>query len=124
MYVSLEDAKIPFKYEGENFELIPSFHFPNICVERMGNGKGDLVDRGGKKVLGIKYKPDFIIYDNNGNIHSIIETKGRPNDSFPIRWKLFKKLMAEEYPTVRIYKPQKQSECTTVIELILKDLKT
>ena len=39
-----------------------------------------------KKYLPIKYTPDFI-GDN-----FIIETKGRANESFPMRWKLFKKL--------------------------------
>ena len=40
-----------------------------------------------KKYLPIKYTPDFIGED------FIIETKGRANESFPIRWKLFKRLL-------------------------------
>jgi hypothetical protein len=40
-----------------------------------------------KKVLNIKYTPDFIGED------FIIETKGRANESFPLRWKMFKYLM-------------------------------
>ena len=39
-----------------------------------------------KKYLTIKYTPDFIGKD------FIIETKGRANESFPLRWKLFKRL--------------------------------
>ena len=35
-----------------------------------------------KKILNIKYTPDFIGKD------FIIETKGRANESFPLRWKL------------------------------------
>ena len=44
-----------------------------------------MVNRGNKKVLGIKYTPDFEGKD------FIIECKGRPNDTFPLRWKMFKK---------------------------------
>ena len=58
---------------------------PNECYERCANGKGEFKNRGNKKILGIKYTPDFISYDY------IIECKGRPNESFPIRWKIFKK---------------------------------
>ena len=43
-------------------------------------------DRGCKKILPIKYKPDFVGRD------FVIECKGRANESFPLRWKLFKAL--------------------------------
>ena len=55
--------------------------------------------------LPIKYTPDFIGDD------FIIETKGRANESFPMRWKLFKRLSNEQFPTVTLYKPQNQKEC-------------
>ena len=87
MYKSLKDSKIEFRYEDESFELLPSFHFKNECYERQSNGKGDFINRGDKKVLNIKYTPDFIGDD------FIIETKGRANESFPLRWKMFKYLM-------------------------------
>ena len=60
----------------------------------------------------IKYTPDFI-GDN-----FIIETKGRANESFPIRWKLFKKLVSEQFPDYVLFKPQNQKECDIVIEII------
>ena len=50
----------------------------------------------------------------------IIECKGRANDTFPIRWKLFKNLVKDQLPHVTLYKPQNQKECDKVIELILK----
>ena len=78
------------------------------------NGKGDFINRGNKKVLNLKYTPDFIGKD------FIIETKGRANESFPLRWKLFKKWMMDNNDTRTLYKPQKQSECDITIELILK----
>ena len=115
MYKSLLDAKIDFNYEGEVFELLPSFHFENDCVERQSNGKGDFVNRGNKKVLNIKYTPDFVGYD------FIIETKGRANDSFPLRWKMFKKWMHDHNDKRILYKPQNQKEVDETVKLILKN---
>jgi hypothetical protein len=91
MYIALKKAKIRFKYEGETFVLLNGFHFDNQVFERQSNSKGEF----------------------------IIETKGRPNESFPIRWKLFKKLVVEQFPNYTLYKPQNQKECDKTIDLIL-----
>lgn len=114
MYLALRKAKIPAIYEGETFELQSGFEFPFESYERTGNGKGEFINRGNKKILNIKYTPDFI------GQHFIIETKGRANESFPMRWKLFKKYVAEnKIDPFTLYKPQNQKECDQVIELIL-----
>jgi hypothetical protein len=117
MYKSLKDAKIDFRYEGESFELLPSFNFTNDCYERQSNGKGDFINRGNKKVLNIKYTPDFIGDD------FIIETKGRANDSFPLRWKMFKYLMCLMNDKRTLYKPQNQDQCKETVRLILEKRK-
>ena len=117
MYIALKKAKIKAKYEGETFVLINGFHFENESYERQANGKGEYVNRGSKRILPIKYTPDFIGKD------FIIETKGRPNESFPIRWKLFKRLVTEQFPEYTLYKPQNQKECDRTIELILSKQK-
>ena len=93
------------------------FEFEVESYERQANGKGDLINRGCKKILPIKYTPDFIGDD------FIIETKGRANESFPMRWKLFKRLVMNQFPTVTLYKPQNQKECDRTIELILSKRK-
>ena len=115
MYVALQKAKIDFEYEGKTFELVPSFTFKNECFERQSNGKGDFINRGCKKVLNLKYTPDFI------GIDFIIETKGRANDSFHLRWKLFKEWMTDNNDNRTLYKPQTHKECDITIELILKN---
>ena len=114
MYQALKDAKIKAQYEGKTFVVSEGFDFPNISIERCANGRGDFKDRGNKKILPIKYTPDFI---GDG---FIIECKGRANESFPLRWKLFKKLVSNTDPHVIIYKPQNQKECDETIKLILK----
>jgi len=112
MYRALKKAKIKAQYEKRSFELQPSFEFNSSSYERQSNGKGDMVNRGNKKVLAIKYTPDF-----EGK-NFIIECKGRANESFPIRWKLFKKHVVDNLPDITLYKPQRQSECDEVIKLI------
>ena len=113
MYKALKEAGIDFKYEGVTFELMPSFIFENVSIERQSNGKGDFTNRGLKKILNLKYTPDFV-----GDTF-IIETKGRANESFPLRWKLFKKWMMDNKDYRTLYKPQNQSECDETIKLIL-----
>ena len=112
MYMALKKAKIKAKYEGETFVLINGFHFQNNVYERQANSKGEFTNRGSKRILPIKYTPDFIGED------FIIETKGRPNESFPMRWKLFKRLVSEQFPDYTLFKPQNQKECDRVIQII------
>lgn len=114
MYKALKDAGVSAEYEKYTFELLPSFTFLNDCVERQSNSKGDFINRGNKKVLNLKYTPDFV------GDKFIIETKGRANDSFPLRWKMFKKWMVDNGDNRTLYKPQNQKECDKTIELILK----
>ena len=112
MYIALKKAKIRSKYEGKTYILQEGFEFKNKSYERQSNGKGDMVNRGSKKVLPIKYTPDFV------SRSFIIECKGRANESFPIRWKMFKKHVKENLKHVTLYKPQNQKECDKVVELI------
>ena len=112
MYQALKKAKIHSVYEGATFVLQEDFVFDVDSYERQANGKGDMVNRGQKKILNIKYTPDFV------SDSFIIECKGRANESFPIRWKMFKKYVKANLPSVTLYKPQNQKECDQVIELI------
>jgi len=117
MYIALKDAGIKSKYEGETFVLLNGFHFENEVYERQANGKGDYKNRGCKRILPIKYTPDFIGED------FIIETKGRANESFPMRWKLFKQLIVSQFPGITLYKPQNQAECQETVRIILEKRK-
>ena len=114
MYMALKKAKIYSEYEGMTFTLQDAFMFDVDSYERQGNGKGEMVNRGQKKIQSIKYTPDFV------SPSFIIECKGRANESFPMRWKLFKKLVKNDMPHVTLYKPQNQKECDKVIELIIE----
>ena len=117
MYIALKKAKIKSKYEGQTYIIQEGFEFNNKSYERQANGKGQMVNRGSKKILPIKYTPDFI------SDSFIIECKGRANESFPMRWKMFKKYVNHKMKHVTLYKPQNQKECDKVVELIIKKMK-
>ena len=112
-YLALKEAGLYEMYEVEIFQLIDGFTLPNLSIEKQANGKGEFVNRGGKKILGIKYTPDFTGYDY------IIECKGRANESFPLRWKLFKRWLVNNSETRTLYKPQNQKDVAIMIKLIL-----
>ena len=114
MYLALKKAKIKSKYEGETYVIQEGFEFTQAAYEKQSNGKGEYKNRGNKKILPVKYTPDFI---GKG---FIIECKGRANESFPMRWKMFKKHVKENMPSVTLYKPQNQKDCDETINLILE----
>ena len=111
-YMALKKNKLFEGYENEFFQLIDTFNFKNIAYEKQANGKGEYKDRGQKKILGIKYTPDFVGKDY------IIECKGRANESFPLRWKLFKLWLTKNKIGKTLYKPQNQKEVDLTIILI------
>ena len=117
MYIALKKAKIHAIYEGATFTVQDGFDFNIKSYERQANGKGEFKNRGEKKILPIKYTPDFV------SDSFIIECKGRANESFPLRWKMFKKYVNHKMKHVTLYKPQNQKECDAVIELIIKNKK-
>ena len=117
MYMALRKAKITALYEGQTFELSEAFDFPFEAYERCSNSKGEYKNRGNKKILNIKYTPDFI---GKG---FIIETKGRANESFPLKWKMFKRYVHNHLENVVLYKPQNHKECDETIKLIQNQLK-
>ncbi|MAJ03000.1 MAG: hypothetical protein CMP37_03705 [Rickettsiales bacterium] len=117
-YIALKKAKLFEYYEGENFALIDPFDFPNESYEKQANGKGEYINRGIKKILGIKYTPDFTGKDY------IIECKGRANESFPLRWKLFKLWLTKNNIGRTLYKPQNQKEVDLTIQMIKEKRKS
>ena len=114
-YKRLKEEGLFEHYEYEKFTIIDSFSPSVKCYERTANGKGELKDRSSSKVRAMTYTPDFTGFDY------IIECKGRANDSFPIRWKLFKWSQEQKGDTRSLYKPQNQREIDLVIELIKKN---
>jgi hypothetical protein len=121
MYSLLKENKINFIYEGESFELSPSFVFNNDYFARLSSGKGDFINRGHKKINNMSYKPDFVI--NHNGYYAIVETKGLPTEPFNMRMKLFKGALNQSNTECDIFVPQTQTECLKTIEIILDKIK-
>ena len=121
MYKALKEARIVGEYEPTSYTLLNGFDLESVCFEKQANGKGEYKDRGCKKILPIKYEPDFVGRD------FIIECKGRANESFPLRWKLFKAWITRHSPGIALFKPQNQKDCDETIkqiEIMRKNLRT
>ena len=112
-YMKLKEHKLFEGYENEKFVLLESFQPANSLTQRQANSKGDFIERGGKAIRGITYTPDFCGQD------FIIECKGRPNESFPLRWKLFLNVLHNTEDLRYVYKPQNQKEVDKMITLML-----
>lgn len=112
MYTLLKQAGIKATYEGDKYKTLPSFTFEGECYERARKDSKEMVNR--PKVLGISYTPDFI----GENEEFFIEVKGRANESFPIRWKLFKLMLQEQGKKPMLFKPANIADCEQVIEIL------
>lgn len=91
-YKKLKEANIIADYEMHRYELLPAFTFH------------------GNKVRAITYLPDFVGKD------FIIECKGFPNDAFPLKEKLFKRLLVDISPNCMYYVVHTQKEVNTLVE--------
>ena len=110
MYKLLHDEKIDVAYEEKTFTIFDALVYPQACYE---GTKKKLYNKG-SKIRPITYTPDFV--DPNGKW--IIETKGYANESFPLRWKLFKRHLKDNNLTYVLFMPRNKAQCQEVLELI------
>lgn len=71
-----------------------------------------------KKVMNITYTPDFTFEYNNRLI--IIEVKGFENDVFPVKKKLFRKFLENNYPEAIFFEIFTKKQLLQAIEIIKK----
>tara|TARA_Y100000356_G_scaffold114843_1_gene103590 strand:- start:159 stop:599 length:441 start_codon:yes stop_codon:yes gene_type:complete len=109
-YKKLKEEKIPIEYEGTTFTIFPATVYPLACYE----GTTKRLYNKGSKIRPITYTPDFV--DPDGKF--IIETKGYANESFPLRWKLFKKHLKDTKQQYVLFMPRNKSQVDEVVELI------
>lgn len=117
-YKRLKEYDLEFEYEPQAFELMPKFEYDTICVESYKKGTKWLFGDKSKVVRAIKYKPDFVNLKDGW----IIECKGHPNESFPIKWKLFKYYLKRNNMLVHLYMPKNQSHVDECVANILKTI--
>ena len=68
------------------------------------------------KVRDITYTPDFV--DPSGKW--IIECKGYANERFPLKWKMFLKLLNEKGDPPVLFVPRNQKQVLETVEMILE----
>ena len=91
-YKKLREARINADYEQHRFELLPAF-----------------VALSGKKYRAITYLPDFVGKD------FIIECKGFPNESWPLRKKLFEYALVRDNLKYDFYEVHTQKEADILV---------
>jgi len=109
-YKQLEEAEILVEYEEHTFTIFPATVYPQACYE----GTSKKLYNKGSKIRPITYTPDFV--DPKGKF--IIETKGYANESFPLRWKLFKKHLKDNNHRYVLFMPRNKKQVDEVVELI------
>lgn len=113
MYKLLKLAKIEFSYEGEQYQTFKPFKYESECWERATKKSKQMIDR--RAVTQVRYTPDFI---GKGE-EFFIEVKGRANESFSIRWKLFKESLKKQGKAPILFKPMNKQDCLQVIEILI-----
>ena len=109
-YKQLEAAEVLVDYEEHTFTIFPATVYPQACYE----GTNKKLYNKGSKIRPITYTPDFV--DPKGKF--IIETKGYANESFPLRWKLFKKHLKDNNKQYVLFMPRNKKQVDEVVELI------
>lgn len=114
MYTLLKNANIKFGYESQSYDTLSNTSLDAECWERARRTSKAMIDR--RKVTGVSYTPDFI----GENEEWFIEVKGRANESFPIRWKLFKNLVNSWKTPPILFKPMNKADCEQVVEILIQ----
>lgn len=96
-YKKFKEEGLDFSYESEKVILWEGFKPSSIQIyspKKAGRGsyRGDL-ELQEKKLLNVTYTPDFVVVKDNCIIY--LDVKGMPNDTYPIKKKLFLKVLEE-----------------------------
>ena len=109
-YKELESNQIDVEYEKHTYTIFAATVYPQACYE----GTPKKLYNKGSKIRPITYTPDFV--DPHGKW--IIETKGYANESFPLRWKLFKKHLKDTQQQYVLFMPRNKKQVIECVELI------
>ena len=95
VYKTLLQAGFEPSYEHYKFIIWEGFKPEKILFYNKDN-KTKMLKLENTKIRDITYTPDFIF--KHKDILIIIEAKGFENDIFPVKKKLFRKVLEEHYP--------------------------
>lgn len=112
MYKLLVEAGIEFGYETISYIILEPFTYSSSVWERVRRTSKKMIER--KAVRKISYTPDFV----GRSEEWVIECKGRANESFPLRWKLFKTKMEQREKPPILFMPKTKIDCQQVVEIL------
>ena len=115
-YEQLVQAGLEFQYEEYKFTIVDKYTYEHDSYEQLiQKGKrGKVLKLASPNIRAITYTPDFVSFKHK----FVIETKGFANESFPLRWKLFKKYLSDNNIDLKLYVPRNQKQVNEVINLI------
>lgn len=114
MYKLLKSEGMEFGYESKTYEIFQPFTYTASCWERARKNSRQMIER--QAVRKVSYTPDFI----GKNEEWIIECKGRANESFPLRWKLFKLKMSKRKNPPILFMPKTKVDCEQVLKILIE----
>jgi len=120
-YKKVKELGLDIKYEPIKFVIFEGFVTDVILYDKTPKKGFHVVP---SKINQITYTPDFIVEFDN--IYIVIECKGKENDAFPLKEKMFLKQLStlDCYKDKVLYylKPRNQQNVLEIVKLI-KDLK-
>lgn len=121
-YKRLQEENFKFKYEPEKILLWKGVKLDKVKVY---SSKNKSLKYTNPKLIDMTYTPDFLIIKDNLRIY--VDTKGFMNDVYPIKKKIFLKVLQEEFPsrnelneelTYLFFEPSSVKEIEEMINII------
>lgn len=116
-YKKLKENNIDFNYNSTKFNLLNNFVFLNDSYELIKKKNYKNFEKADQLVRGISYTPDFVGFYPDGKMF-IIETKGNPNEIFPLKWKLLKNFLKNNSINSDLFMPRNQKHVDIVVNII------
>lgn len=121
-YKKLEAAGFDFSYESERIPLWEGVKLQNTIVyapKKIRAGKySRFLESQTRALLDITYTPDFIVHKDNYRIY--FDVKGKENDTYPIKKKMFLKTLEERKDGIQyiFFEPHNVRQMLQAIEII------
>ncbi len=118
MYKKLKEFNLGGEYEPKSFTILPGFTYDAITFENRGKSE-DLIVKESSTIRAITYTPDFVKYNEKGEIEWVIECKGFANERFPNVWKMFKFMLSQTHDVPPLlFMPRNQKQALAVVEYL------
>lgn len=112
------DNKLKLEYEANTYVVLPGFE-TNVDVYlpvKKRNSKVTELCLKTRRILPITYTPDFTLQVNNKLF--FIETKGKPNDVYPLKRKLFLNYLRNLNHKCWFFEPHNQQQVRDTYDII------